>query len=365
MKKRCSLCLKDSFDIIYNYENLPIFQNKSYDTIDMARKSKSGSISLFRCRNCGFIFNSEFDSSVMDYGTDYHNEQNFSELFTRHMDNVVDVLFDNGFLNKNIVEIGCGKGQFMDRLKAAGFKVTGFDPAYEGDNPDIVKDYFSEKYSGINSDLVIMRHTLEHIEDPMKFLKIIAKSCGYKGSVFIEVPDFDWIVDKGAFWDLCHEHCNYFTMESLGNIFSKSKQGHLFGGQYMYILADFKDLKKSSDGTTSKRDYSGNIFREKLDRYKKFVGEKMDLILWGAGTKGVLLANLTDPERKHISCLVDINPNKQYKYIPLTGHPVVPPFGILNLVGEDVVVMNNNYMEEARQAMRGWGFNILSLETCI
>lgn len=78
------------------------------------------------------------------------------------------------FHGKKIIEIGCGKGYFLEMLRKNGFDVTGFDPAYEGDNPYIVKDYYSDQYSHLNADLIILRHTLEHIDDPLKFLHSIA-----------------------------------------------------------------------------------------------------------------------------------------------------------------------------------------------
>jgi len=86
--------------------------------------------------------------------------------------------------------------------------VTGAS-AYEGDNPHIIKDYFSDKYSHLNGEVIVLRHTLEHIESPLNFIHNIAKSVDYKGIIFIEVPSFEWILQKKAFWDIFYEHCNY------------------------------------------------------------------------------------------------------------------------------------------------------------
>ena len=360
MGKACNLCDGGEFDLIYKVSGVPIFQNKSYPSAELAKVSPSRDIALLVCCNCGFIFNSSFDNSVMNYDSDYHNEQNFSDMFVNHMDSVIDIFVSSGYANKSVVEIGCGKGQFIEMLQNRGFTVTGFDPAYGGNKPGIVKDYFGDKYSDIKTDLIVMRHTLEHIEDPLNFLHSIARSCSYSGSVYIEVPDFNWTVDNGAFWDVCYEHCNYFTLDSIGGMFKKSKQGHLFGGQYMYILADLADLKEHSNGSSNCRDYSSNNLRDVFGKYCDKIESMYGLILWGAGTKGVLLANLADPFKTHVSCLVDINPNKQGKYIPISGHPVVSPAEILNLHGRDVLVMNDNYLVEARNMLVGRGLNVFS-----
>ena len=34
----------------------------------------------------------------------------------------------------NIVEVGCGKGYFLEFLAAKGLSITGFDPTYAGTN---------------------------------------------------------------------------------------------------------------------------------------------------------------------------------------------------------------------------------------
>ena len=75
-----------------------------------------------------------------------------------------------------------------------------------GYKSEIIKDYFSEKYN-TDADFLILRHTLEHIKDPFTFLHLIAKANNYLGKIYIEVPTFDWISDRTAFWDITYEHC--------------------------------------------------------------------------------------------------------------------------------------------------------------
>ena len=113
-----------------------------------------------------------------------------------------------GIENKKIVEVGCGKGVFFNMMLDEGIDCWGFDPTYEGNNERIKKEYFDESQKGIAADVIIMRHTLEHITRPFSFLHTIAKANEYKGFLFVEVPTFDWIADKNAFWDIFYEHCN-------------------------------------------------------------------------------------------------------------------------------------------------------------
>jgi len=72
--------------------------------------------------------------------------------------------------------------------------------------------------------------------------------------------------------------------------------------------------------------------------------------IWGAAAKGTTLANVMDPQNQRIRFLIDINPAKQGKYVPGTGHPIVPPEYLKDRNGRiaGIVNMNPNYLEENR-----------------
>ncbi len=76
---------------------------------------------------------------------------------------------------------------------------------------------------------------------------------------------------------------------------------------------------------------------------RKFDGH---IAIWGAGAKGVSFANLIDPTRKLVDCLVDLNPQKQAGYIPGTGHPIVPYQDLPERGVKSALLMNPNYRDE-------------------
>ena len=81
---------------------------------------------------------------------------------------------------------------FLEMLLADEFEITGFDPAYEGDNPRVVKEYFKQGVLKPSQGL-ILRHVLEHVPDPYDFLRQLRDANGGSGLIYIEVPCFDWI----------------------------------------------------------------------------------------------------------------------------------------------------------------------------
>jgi len=360
---RCPLCNKRELSLIYNVENIPIFQNKTYMTMEEAKNAQTANVKLILCHHCGFIFNSDFDANTMDYDDQYQNEQSHSFYFQNYLDEIIDFFLIKNFREKKIVEIGCGKGYFLNKLQKNGFDVTGFDPAYEGDSPYIIKDYFSDKYSDLNADLIVLRHTLEHIQNPLRFLHSIGSAVGYRGMIYIEVPDFRWIIKKKAFWDIFYEHCNYFSLESLGSVFQKSEKGSLFSNQYMYLLSDLSNLRDQAKPNTNSPPFSISTaqLKKQLNFYQGFVRDHPGMLVWGVGAKGSTFVNLTDVNMEFISCLVDINPKKQGRYIAKTGHSIISSAQLADFEGGDILVMNDNYYQEIQEEIKGKHFNLYSL----
>ena len=250
----------------------------------------------------------------------------------------------------------------MEMLRENGFDVIGFDPAYEGDSPYIVRDYYSEQYSHLNADLIVLRHTLEHIDDPLKFLHSIARAVSYDAKIFIEAPSFEWIVEKRAFWDIFYEHCNYFTLESLASLFQESEQGLLFNNQYMYLLSDLSNLREQAiPANATLPDFEASKMVELLRFYREFVQSHPGMRVWGAGAKGATFVSLTDPNRDYISSLVDINPEKQGRYIAKTSHSIISPEQLTDFEGGDILVMNDNYYQEIQKQIKGKHFNLYRL----
>ena len=347
MKEICPLCKNDNLNILYTMKDMPIFQNKVYATQKNAKSVITADLKLCHCQNCGFVFNKDFDSSIMTYDEEYQNEQNYSSFFKNYLNDIVSFLDTNFSKEDKIIEIGSGKGYFLNLLEEKGFKkVTGFDPAYEGEKENIVKDYYGSQYSSLNADLIILRHTLEHISEPFDFLREIAKANNYRGKVFIEVPCFEWIEEKNAFWDVFYEHCNYFTRESLGNMFSASKTGTLFNDQYIYVFADLKNLRGEVLQCSIK---SKKHLFENINQSVEILKDNR-IAVWGAGAKGVTFLNLVDAEKKQIEYVVDINPKKQQKYIAKTSHEIISVQELKKLINKEVVdtifIMNENYKKE-------------------
>lgn len=314
----------------------------------------------------------------MNYSADYENTQTYSSYFYDYLNNLAHYLTEKyNLIGKQIFEIGCGKGEFLKLLcEKNRNKGIGFDPSYIGPDQTLdgsvrfFKEFFDEEKirNFSNIDFIACRHVLEHIKNPLKLLLTIKRSLRRKKNttIFFEVPNVKWILVNVVFWDIFYEHCSYFAPSTLKFAISKAglevmKTSTAFGDQYLWIeakpmknkdqdieLHSLPDEEISSEINTFIKNYNNQI-----ERCKKLIicmNEKS--AIWGAGAKGVTLLNILDPNAELIDAAIDINPNKQGKFIAGTGHPIISPKEIKNKNYKKILNLNPNYLNENNELLR-------------
>ncbi|NJL72152.1 MAG: methyltransferase domain-containing protein [Candidatus Competibacteraceae bacterium] len=334
--------------ILFQATGLPVLQNRTFATREEALASDRGDVCLVEDGETGLVYNSMFDKEKSLYNSSYNNEQSFSEIFMKHLDAAASIIERHAF-GKSIVEIGCGKGVFLEMLRGRGYAATGFDPAYDGDGSYVVKDLFKGDYV-LKTDIIILRHVLEHIWDPFGFLYGLLESNGGGGLIYIEVPCLEWICKHRVWFDIFYEHVNYFRLSDFYRIFGKVlESGHLFGGQYIYVVADLSSLRRpvrdEGDAVRFPEDFlSGR------DCYRGLpAGPRA---IWGGASKGVIFAIHMQFLGTSVDFAIDINPSKQGRYLPSSGLEVMAPNDAFARLpgGSDIFVMNENYLDEIMKA---------------
>lgn len=345
--------------MVYAVADLPVFQNRMYETCEDAKACARGDVTLVEDMDTGLLYNRDFDPSLVVYDENYQNEQAVSPLFREHLGEVAGII-NREIGRKELLEIGCGKAHFLEMIQSQGFDISGIDPAYEGGNPRITKGYFSAE-KGISAKGIILRHVLEHIQDPFLFLKAICAANGNSGKIYIEVPSFDWICRQRAWFDVFYEHVNYFRISDFYRMFEKvHSSGTLFGGQYLYIVANLGSLRPPSfspdDSPRLPSDFRPSIPSPGSSKQARKV-------IWGGASKGVTFALLSERAGAPVDAVIDINAAKQGHYLPATGLKVEAPEELLPKLtpGSTIYVMNSNYLPEIAE-MSGNAFHYVGVD---
>jgi hypothetical protein len=363
LMSNCPLCQSENTRQVFYVAGMPVFPNMVFSTATEARQAPVGDMTLMVCDACGFVFNETFEANLLDFNQKYDNEQKHSAYYQQYLQNIIELLRKEVPHAQKVAEIGCGKGHFLELMLEQGFDAIGFDPTYEGENPKIVKDYFSDKYSTQNADLLVMRHMLYTVINPFELLHTIAKANHYKGKVYIEVLDFEWIANNNSFCDICYEQVVYFTRHSLASFFTQSTVGNIFGGQYLYLVADLQDLKPTYTPSPQGGAYLQPNFEENVAHYKALAYQHQPIAIWGAGGKGVSFTHLIDAGKGIIPALIDLNPQKQNGFIAPHAQPVLPPEVALAQASQtfqSIFIVNPNYLEEIKQQINNPDIQLLT-----
>jgi len=381
----CPNCYSSGMSIFHEQKSVPVHSVLNMPTRETALNYPKGDILLGFCQNCGFISNVVFDPGALEYSSNCEESQGCSptfDSFSRRLAN--DLIKRHDLHQKDILEIGCGKGEFLTLICELGEnRGVGFDPAYVSgrhtskakDRITFIKDFYSEKYTYYKADFICCRMTLEHIQDTADFVSMVRRSIGdrTKTIVFFQVPDVTRILRDCAFEDIYYEHCSYFSPESLACLFRKCEFDVLnlqteYDDQYLIIEVKPENGKKhalfSLENDLEKlKEYVlrfTNTYNQKINTWENklqdFRAKRQRVVIWGSGSKAVsFLSGLNVYDQ--IEYVVDINPFRQGSYMAGTGQEIVAPDFLKEYTPDIVIVMNSIYCEEIKHDLNQMGLN--------
>jgi len=382
--KKCPVCYRSEMMVFFEVESAPVFCNVLWNNRDEAIACPRAPIHLAYCHSCELIYNIVFQPQLMEYSPAYENSLHFSPHFQKYAEEMTNqLIWRYELYDKDIIEIGCGQGDFLTLLcELGGNHGTGFDPSY---NPEkvaasskvtILPEAYSEAHTKYPVDFICCRHVLEHIDSPLDFLKNTRNVIGQRCDciLYFEVPNALYIFKNMGVWDIIYEHCSYFTLESLTNLFVRAsfepiKVAEQYDGQFLTIEA--------RTGTTNINSTSGyerimpdtnnlirkfhNAYRKKVNSWQhtlsQFKKQQTRVVVWGAGSKGVAFLNALDISHQQIKYVIDLNPRKQGKFVAGTGQQVVAPDFLKEYRPQTVIIMNPIYHVEIQQLIKDFGIN--------
>ena len=376
VSRPCPVC--GSGDVAPSVERaaIPVFQQVTYATADAARAAPQAPFLLATCRHCGFSYNSVFDPALTTYDENYNNhvESAFFQDYYRELASMLIARF--GIVDGSVYDIGCGDGEFLEIFAglAPGVQAIGIDPSctpVDRGNFRLIRSKFEPSLFGSDAKLVVLRHVLEHLDEPVAFLKQLRDAMP-DAPLYVEVPDLGWILREGAFWDFCYEHCNYFTPHSLAATmaeagFTVKAQSLSFRDQYQWVLCEPRGgepgrlrtggpSSAAAQAVASVEAYA-RLEADRIGHAEALARARNGILLWGMATKGVLLSNILPDGLVHGG--IDMNRAKQGRFVPGSAVAVHPPEWLTSLPARtSVLVMNPNYMDEIARSVAGLGADV-------
>ena len=268
------------------------------------------------------------------------------------------------------------RGRWLEAAEALGVD-PGYLPGARAGGDDLPglsfdRAWFDPAAVPFGPDLVVCRHTLEHVDRVAPFLRGVTRVMRSPGArAFFETPDAARVLREGAFWDIYYEHCSYFSegdharaLRAAGLEVTGSRLA--YAGQYIVQHAapaagrapvaaegDLPALRALAAGFPGRVAGTLNAWRRRLESARA-AGQRV--ALWGGGSKAV--AFLSDPALADcVTQVVDINPYKQGRFLPGTGHRVEAPAALADTRPDLVIAMNPVYRAEIAADLRGMGLS--------
>ena len=146
--------------------------------------------------------------------------KSYADDFLAFLHKTINIYQLNGF---NVLEIGCGTGYLLSRLKQLGAECIGLEPGKHSQigaeqyGIQIINDFFPSERIKETYDIILFYTVLEHFEDPFDFLIQVKSYLKPGGQILLGVPDCEPYMDAGDISFLIHEHWNYFKESTLRN----------------------------------------------------------------------------------------------------------------------------------------------------
>lgn len=184
---------------------------------------------LVRCEGCGLVRTEPAPVASVSYDQDYFTERNayearaeeFSAYFRALMDDIARVRATG-----RLLDIGCGPGLLLEEARNRGYAAAGCDVSAWAVEAARRRGFDARtgvlqalQYPEGAFDIVVANHTLEHIPEPLPFLREARRLLAPGGLLAIGVPNHASLMSTvmGARWHslLPDQHYWHFTPATL------------------------------------------------------------------------------------------------------------------------------------------------------
>ena len=296
-------------------------------------------MTLLLCGNCGLAQLKETVEQNLLY-ENYFYRSNVSNTMNKDLRDVVAEVISKVSLKKGdmILDIGCNDG-LMLTFFPENLQRVGIDPAKNIDwshlpgSIKIVNDYFPSPRLKNNSFKIITTTAMFYdLNDPNSAVKQIKKILKKNGVLCIQVSYlYDTIRDMN-FYDICHEHLEYYSLKTLMYLMKKNgmeifdASTNAVNGGSLRVLVAHKEAKRQKsenlrylllkeEAFRLEDPKTYDVFSKIIDisakRVRNYIKKQKGLVIGlGASTKGNVLLQLCKIGKKMLPYISERNPFK-------------------------------------------------------
>lgn len=314
-------------------------------------------LSVYQCAGCGLV---QLKNDPVPYYKEVIRATAFSEEMRGFRLKQFSHFIQKYHLqDKRVIEIGCGKGEYLSLIKQCGADAHGLE--YSADsvsaciqlNLNVLPGFVDDEQKTLGHapfEAFFMLSFLEHLPDPNSTLRGIGHNLTEDAVGIVEVPNFDMILKNKLFAEFIPDHLLYFTQDTLITALN------INGFEILECEAIWHDyiisavIRKRKPVDVSDFCQSKMRLKKQFDlHFDRFKNKKV--AIWGAGHQALAVISLMELGDK-VQYVVDSAPFKQGKYTPATHVPIVSPDKLVSEPVDVVIVMVASYTDEVVRVLR-------------
>ncbi|HEY9867352.1 MAG TPA: methyltransferase domain-containing protein [Candidatus Obscuribacterales bacterium] len=308
-------------------------------------------LEVYQCQNCGLV---QITAQSLVYADQVGSSHASSPGMVSYRKQQAYDLVDRFHLKgKDVLEVGCGDGHFMELLAEAGAISFGIEPSERSTELGrqqglrIQQGYMGKnaQIEGYPFDGFVTMHVLEHAPDPNDFLQGVYENLTPNGVGLIEVPSFEQTLEHQRVYDFITDHLSYFSIKTLRFVLEKNDFKVLdlqrdWGGEHLVAIVQ----KQERENLAYLRQGVDSLIAEITNFVNAYSSQGKRVAIWGASTNGVTLLSLAQLEG--IVYVVDSSPYKQNRFTPVSHLPIVEPSRIKTDPVDAIMVMATRFTDE-------------------
>ena len=389
----CPVCGGGEKETLLAVERAPVSCGQLFATAAEALNAGQCRLEIVFCSGCGHIWNSAhregpesmYDQEYYSSFTASSQARDYQTRLVQDLDRIV------GLRGKTVLEIGCGDGFFLETVGTLGATAIGFEPSstFEAASArtgiqvyNQLFDFFGTQQgtqkSDKNVDVVVMRHVLEHLPSPSEVLTGL-RAAAFKAEpefLLLEVPNAYHLLKDNLYFDFYNDHIQYFIRPSLERVLKSSGWRPLEfiepdgepGGEFIRVVSANSHSSHPVSQQVPATEFlasefneeqeviwlAAQAFRQSYRAWKEQLSKTVStqttlgarMAIWGAGSRGVALLAGSELPSNGFAYIVDTDPNKQGKFLPMAPLPIYSQERLRQDPVDCVMVTSYTYFDE-------------------
>lgn len=345
-----------NLETLYTINNFPAYMGCVPSSFSINNDIKENMV-FDICKDTGLI---QLQTPLpLDITNQFPHNDSVGTIWNNHTNEFIN--FIATFSPKNIIEIGGGSGKLaQEYIQQNNCKWTIVDKQYSGNkntNITVINSWFDDITNFASYDTIVHSHLLEHITDPINFLKVLEEKTSQNVYHIFSVPNlYRWLKCKYTNC-LNFEHTLFLTEEIIDEIlagtgFKVIKKTYFNEHSIFYgcIKTKPRPLQFKNNYVAYKKlfiDYINDIQTNVTNINNKIKSHNGPIYLFGAHIFSQILLAFGLCETK-ISGLLDNSTLKNQKRLYGTNFFVESPQILKNIKNAAIIVKAGVYTNEIK-----------------